>query len=120
MSPNNKNIKLVILLLPKFNPRYYIYYSTIEFCKTLTTINNFKGMQGPPTYGAEPNGLPLSEKLFPEYFRELGYTTRAIGKWHLGFFKRAYTPTRRGFDSHFGYYTGYVSYYDYILQDVVS
>jgi len=77
-------------------------------------------MQGPPTYGAEPNGLPLSEKLLPEYLRELGYTTRAIGKWHLGFYKPAYTPTRRGFDSHFGYYTGYVSYYDYILQDVVS
>ncbi|KAE9524382.1 hypothetical protein AGLY_015219 [Aphis glycines] len=76
------------------------------------------GMQGPPTYGAEPNGLPLSEKLLPEYLRELGYTTRAIGKWHLGFYKPAYTPTRRGFDSHFGYYTGYVSYYDYILQDV--
>lgn len=77
-------------------------------------------MQGPPTYGAEPNGLPLSEKLLPEYLRELGYTTRAIGKWHLGFYKQAYTPTRRGFDSHFGYYTGFVSYYDYILQDVVS
>ncbi|KAL4103622.1 hypothetical protein QTP88_018981 [Uroleucon formosanum] len=76
------------------------------------------GMQGPPTYGAEPNGLPLSEKLLPEYLRELGYTTRAIGKWHLGFYKQAYTPTRRGFDSHFGYYTGFVSYYDYILQDV--
>ncbi|VVC38318.1 Alkaline-phosphatase-like, core domain,Alkaline phosphatase-like, alpha/beta/alpha,Sulfatase, N- [Cinara cedri] len=75
------------------------------------------GMQGPPTYGAEPNGLPLTEKLFPEYFRELGYTTRAVGKWHLGFFRSAYTPTRRGFDSHFGYYTGFVGYYDYILQD---
>ncbi|XP_025417758.1 arylsulfatase B-like [Sipha flava] len=76
------------------------------------------GMQGPPIYGAEPNGLSLSEKLLPEYFRELGYTTRAIGKWHLGYYRTAYTPTRRGFDSHFGYYTGYISYYDYILQDV--
>ncbi|XP_015374155.1 PREDICTED: arylsulfatase B-like [Diuraphis noxia] len=80
--------------------------------------SNACSMQGPPTYGAEPNGLPLSEKLLPEYLRELGYTTRAIGKWHLGFYKPAYTPTRRGFDSHFGYYTGYISYYDYILQDV--
>lgn len=77
-------------------------------------------MQGPPIYGAEPNGLSLSEKLLPEYFKELGYTTRAVGKWHLGYYKLAYTPTRRGFDSHFGYYTGYVSYYDYVLQDIVS
>ncbi|XP_050527752.1 arylsulfatase B-like [Daktulosphaira vitifoliae] len=76
------------------------------------------GMQGPPIYGAEPNGLPLSEKLLPEYLKDLGYTTRAVGKWHLGFYQLPYTPTRRGFDSHFGYYTGYVSYYDYMLQDV--
>lgn len=77
-------------------------------------------MQGPPIYGAEPNGLSLSEKLLPEYLKELGYTTRAVGKWHLGYYKPAYTPTRRGFDSHFGYYTGFIGYYDYLLQDTVS
>ncbi|XP_050430789.1 arylsulfatase B-like [Adelges cooleyi] len=76
------------------------------------------GMQGPPTYGAEPNGLPLTEKLLPAYLKGLGYSTKAVGKWHLGYYRKAYTPTRRGFESHMGYYTGYVSYYDYILQDV--
>nr|CAD7423308.1 unnamed protein product [Timema monikensis] len=75
-----------------------------------------KGMQGYPLLGAEPRGLPPG-KLLPEYLRELGYTNRAIGKWHLGFYKRELTPTYRGFDSHLGYWTGFVSYYDYILQD---
>nr|CAD7402131.1 unnamed protein product [Timema cristinae] len=79
----------------------------------------FKGMQGYPLLGAEPRGLPPG-KLLPEYLRELGYTNRAIGKWHLGFYKRELTPTYRGFDSHLGYWTGFVSYYDYILQDKVG
>ncbi|CAG2066655.1 unnamed protein product, partial [Timema podura] len=73
-------------------------------------------MQGYPLLGAEPRGLPPG-KLLPEYLRDLGYTNRAIGKWHLGFYKRELTPTYRGFDSHLGYWTGFVSYYDYILQD---
>ena len=30
------------------------------------------------------------------------YSTAASGKWHLGFFKEAYTPTFRGFDSYLG------------------
>lgn len=75
------------------------------------------GMQGYPILAAEPRGLPEG-KILPQYLKELGYTTRAIGKWHLGFYKKELTPTFRGFDSHLGYWAGYVSYYDYILQDV--
>jgi hypothetical protein len=34
------------------------------------------------------------------------WATHAIGKWHLGFWQWAYTPTFRGYDSFFGYLTG--------------
>lgn len=77
-------------------------------------------MQGPPILAAEPTGLPLTERTMADYLRDLGYTTRAVGKWHLGFFRREYTPRFRGFNSFFGYYGGLISYYDHILQDVVS
>lgn len=75
------------------------------------------GMQGLPLRGAEPSGVPLTEQLLPQYLRELGYSTKAVGKWHLGFFRKEYTPLYRGFDSHFGYLTGIVSYYDHILSE---
>ncbi|XP_068081821.1 arylsulfatase B [Anabrus simplex] len=77
------------------------------------------GMQGYPILAAEPRGLP-DGKILPQYLKELGYVTRAIGKWHLGFHRKELTPTFRGFDSHMGYWSGFVSYYDYILQDTYS
>ncbi|XP_055855436.1 arylsulfatase B-like [Episyrphus balteatus] len=59
----------------------------------------------------QPWGLPLGERTMPEIFRDAGYSTNLIGKWHLGFSKKAYTPTLRGFDNHVGYYSGYIDYY---------
>lgn len=61
----------------------------------------------------EAFGLGLDEKLMSNYFQEAGYETHLIGKWHLGFFDRRYTPTYRGFDSFLGYYNGLIDYYNY-------
>ncbi|KAA0186808.1 hypothetical protein HAZT_HAZT002133 [Hyalella azteca] len=43
----------------------------------------------------------------------LGYSTHAVGKWHLGFCKEEYTPIKRGFDSFYGFYTGNLDYYEH-------
>jgi arylsulfatase A-like enzyme len=49
----------------------------------------------------EQLGLPLSEKLLPQYLKERGYATGMIGKWHLGP-APGYQPVDRGFDEYFG------------------
>lgn len=68
----------------------------------------------------EPWGLPLHERLLPQHLKKAGYATHAIGKWHLGFFRKEYTPLYRGFDSHFGYYQGFQDYYNHSVKATVS
>ncbi|XP_044728637.1 arylsulfatase B-like [Chrysoperla carnea] len=71
------------------------------------------GMQHGNLYANETRGLSLNEKLMPEYFKDLGYATRMVGKWHLGHYRKEYTPTFRGFDSHLGFWTEYQDYFDH-------
>jgi arylsulfatase A-like enzyme len=40
-------------------------------------------MQHDVVAGTKPWGLPLAEKLLPEYLIQAGYTTYHLGKWHL-------------------------------------
>lgn len=78
------------------------------------------GMQHTVLYAAEPRGLPLSEKLLPQYLKELGYNNHIVGKWHLGHYKKEYTPMQRGFDSHVGFWTGHHDYFDHTAQEKPS
>ncbi|KAJ9574805.1 hypothetical protein L9F63_008030 [Diploptera punctata] len=77
------------------------------------------GIQGVPIGGAQPKALPLDIKILPQYLKELGYRTSLVGKWHLGFYKKEYTPLERGFDSFFGYYNGLIDYYNHIYDDPI-
>ncbi|XP_037905107.1 arylsulfatase B-like isoform X3 [Hermetia illucens] len=74
------------------------------------------GMQHYVIPNDEPWGLPLKETIMPEILKKGGYSTYLVGKWHQGFHKRAFTPTMRGFDYHFGYYGGYIDYYQHYLE----
>ncbi|XP_049520773.1 arylsulfatase B-like [Dermacentor silvarum] len=65
---------------------------------------------------AQPGGLPLELTIMPQHFRDLGYETHMIGKWHLGYSTEQYMPTNRGFDSFLGLHTGPEDYYSHILR----
>ena len=46
-------------------------------------------------------GLPLTETTYPQLMLKAGYTTGAVGKWHLGAHPQ-FHPNKRGFDEYFG------------------
>ncbi|KAF7992279.1 hypothetical protein HCN44_001604 [Aphidius gifuensis] len=75
------------------------------------------GMQGYPLKAGEPRGIPLSTKLLPQHLKSLGYSTNLVGKWHLGYYKDNFTPARRGFDTFYGYYNGYITYFNHTITE---
>jgi arylsulfatase A-like enzyme len=54
------------------------------------------------TGGEAGSGLPMSEKIFPQFLKPAGYVTAQFGKWHLGPTPE-WSPAHRGFDEVFGF-----------------
>lgn len=54
------------------------------------------------TAGEGGSGLPMTEKIFPQYLKTAGYATCQLGKWHLGPTPE-WSPALRGFDEVFGF-----------------
>lgn len=52
-------------------------------------------------YKAIKKGIPLTETLIGQYFKQAGYATAAIGKWHAGE-AEGLKPWQRGFDYYYG------------------
>ncbi|KAK7086020.1 hypothetical protein SK128_026980, partial [Halocaridina rubra] len=61
----------------------------------------------------EPVGVPLRYKFLPEALKAQGYSTHAVGKWHVGYCAEEYTPTKRGFDTFYGFHGGSQDYFTY-------
>uniref|UniRef100_A0A914WDI9 Sulfatase N-terminal domain-containing protein n=1 Tax=Plectus sambesii TaxID=2011161 RepID=A0A914WDI9_9BILA len=45
--------------------------------------------------------------------RDLGYNTYLVGKWHLGYCKYDFLPSRRGFEKFRGYYADKAGYFNH-------
>ena len=63
-----------------------------------------------------PFGLPLRFATLPQYLKEVQPETKShgVGKWDLGHFEAHYVPTARGFDSWYGYYSSFTSYFPHV------
>ena len=65
-------------------------------------------------------GMLLDERTMAEALRDAGYRTWAIGKWHLGKWHLDHLPLQRGFDHHYGTYSGSIGYYPHHHNGVLD
>ncbi|EDO33632.1 predicted protein [Nematostella vectensis] len=72
------------------------------------------GLQHGIIHNGRPYGLPLNLTLLPQKLRKAGYSTHMLGKWHLGFYNWESTPTYRGFDTFYGFYSGAENHYTHV------
>ena len=62
-------------------------------------------------------GMPPEEHTIAEMFEKAGYPMRAcMGKWHLGHYRKAFLPTRQGFNHFYGHYNGAIDYFTHIRE----
>jgi arylsulfatase A-like enzyme len=64
-------------------------------------------------------GLPTDQRTIAARLREVGYTTGALGKWHLGA-AHPFHPNHRGFDFFYGFLGGGHDYFTVDLQRPLS
>eukprot|EP00811_Abedinium_folium_P021840 NODE_3104_length_2092_cov_3.340458.p1 GENE.NODE_3104_length_2092_cov_3.340458~~NODE_3104_length_2092_cov_3.340458.p1 ORF type:complete len:571 (-),score=149.72 NODE_3104_length_2092_cov_3.340458:319-2031(-) len=74
------------------------------------------GLQHKNIVDAAAFGLPLDEVTLAEKLRNVGYNTAGVGKWHLGHYSYSSIPTRRGFESWYGFLVGGLDYLDYTFN----
>ena len=56
-------------------------------------------------------GIHPEERFMPQAFRDAGFATAMIGKWHLGHAQQTYHPNERGFEHFYGHLHTEVGYY---------
>jgi arylsulfatase A-like enzyme len=63
------------------------------------------------SHGNDVAGVLTDERTLAEAFKEVGYFTAIIGKWHLGNWHKRHLPMQRGFDYQYGLYGALIGYY---------
>jgi arylsulfatase A-like enzyme len=66
-----------------------------------------------PISKLDPAGLPIEEKILPQFLAAQGYQALMTGKWHLGHREKRYFPHARGFEQFYGHVTGGIGYWDH-------
>ena len=71
------------------------------------------GLQEGVIHPLTRGGLLTNLTTLADELRSEGYSTHAVGKWHLGSCNEDFLPTSRGFDHHYGYWLGAEDYYQH-------
>ncbi|XP_067948895.1 arylsulfatase B-like [Watersipora subatra] len=64
--------------------------------------------------------LPIEHKTLYEYMKDEGYTTKHLGKWHMGYCDGSCLPESRGIDEFRGVLGGTVTYFNWTTRGVVT
>ena len=72
------------------------------------------GVPGNTTSQKGRPGMPGEQVTMAEVFREAGYATAHIGKWHLGYIPE-HMPNAQGFDYSFGHMGGCIDNYSHFF-----
>ncbi len=57
------------------------------------------------------DGFPVDQPMASDLFKQAGYKTGVIGKWHFGFADEKYRPENRSWDYFYGFYVGGHDFY---------
>ena len=60
--------------------------------------------------------IALHDSTIADLFKQGGYTTGMIGKWHNGLHDMRYHPNNRGFDEFAGFMNGGMNYWNWIIE----
>ena len=80
-------------------------YVTGHVCSPTRTglmTGRYQQRLGLYTAGEAGSGVPMAERLFPQFLKPAGYASMQVGKWHLGPTPE-WSPALRGFDEVFGF-----------------
>ncbi|HEU0103286.1 MAG TPA: sulfatase-like hydrolase/transferase [Mycobacteriales bacterium] len=73
------------------------------------------GLQEPIPAPSEIDGIPLDHPTLATLLKGVGYETAMVGKWHCGFLPW-FSPTRLGWDSFFGNFSGGLDYFSKVAH----
>jgi arylsulfatase A-like enzyme len=98
--------------------RFSNYYSSSPLCAParaaiLTGMYNHRTGAIDVSSNRAIDRIALSYKTIGNYFKEEGYSTGMVGKWHNGLYDLQYHPNKRGFDYYFGFLNGIQDYWDW-------
>lgn len=107
--------------LAKSGMRFTKYYSPSPLCAParaaiLTGRYNHRTGAVDVSSNRAIDRIALSEKTIGDYFKDAGYTTGLVGKWHNGLYDLQYHPNNRGFDHFYGFLNGIQDYWKWNLD----